>query len=375
MKAPNSLLGSVAPLLILSTHWNAAHGLLTTSAAPSSTTSPFCRTQPYFATLRGGGGARLRMRRNWNPHKATAVDDGDTTGGGASSRRKTPSAAEVEAAQTDAYEQRLTCATFVALSGILDVVLDGKTIIAGLSESVIPGLNTLWKFSFAYNIWRVSGIYEKINEEKDTAKLQYGIEVILRTMTAVWRQTGIIVTLLVLEDATKALQNRIPFVKELLLSLVGIAVAATLFLSYKETSALSLTEDSNPEETPRQQIVRHGRVTLRAMSLCSAAFLLEAAFLVFIALSQPSWGGRFGQFINIPTPLGLGSLLWGMRLSFGKALKVMTEKTNKDLNITPEATLDLQEATIKFWSKAKSTVKLEVFLKVGSVLVSFLKGG
>ena len=366
MKAPNSLLVLAVPLafLLCACRMETVQGLVT---VPAST-----GFQPSFVALRGGARVgHIMNRKNLHPRKAATVDDSDES----KSKRKTPTPAEVEAARTEAYEQRLTCATFVALSGILDVVLDGKTILAGLSESVIPGLNTLWKFSFAYNIWRVSGVYEKINHEKDKAKLQYGIEVILRTMTAVWRQTGIIVTLLILEDATKALQDRIPFVKELLLSLVGIAVVATLYLSYQETSSLSLTEDSDPDETPRQQIIRHGRVTLRAMSLCSAAFLLEAAFLVFIALSQGTWGGRIGQFISIPTPLGLGSLLWAMRLSFGKALKAMTEKTNKNLDMTPEATLDLQEATIKFWSKAKSTVKLEVLLKVGSVLVGFLKGG
>jgi hypothetical protein len=237
------------------------------------------------------------------------------------------------------------------------------------------GLETLWRFSLAYNLWQASHLYKRLYQETDVIAMEREVETIMRTMTAVWRQAGVVVVLSLMEKTTKALRYKIPFVDEILLSLLGVALVSTVFLSRKETETLALAEykSKKRDELPRDRLIRHGRVTLRAMSFCSAAFLLDALFLGLIALSQDSWSVKALKLIHLPTPLGLGTLLWTLRKAFGKGLKVLTHSSNKNFVMTSKTGMELQKATVSFWTKAKRTIRLQVVLTAGAAILSLVK--
>jgi hypothetical protein len=279
-------------------------------------------------------------------------------------------AADVEAASVR-NSLRMACAKMAVISASVDLLLEGKDILAGKRGAWLLSLKTLWKFSFSYHIWRISRLH---NQVQDVDTFTRGVEGILRTMTAVWRQTGIVVTLLILEEAAFAWRDKIPFVRHILTTLLGGAMLAVLYLSRKEILSLSLASctGDRAHETPRQRISRHGRVTLRAMSVCSAAFCLEGALIGFIALSQSSWPAFFGKLLSIPTPVGLGTILWEMRKAFGPVLKQLSEEDNTRMSVTPQASIDLNTSTELFWTKAKGTLFLETVLKVAAAAIAVL---
>jgi hypothetical protein len=301
--------------------------------------------------------------RIWNSEK----NDGNVC--------RNPTNVDVEVALSRANNLRFACAKIAALSAIVDLLLEGKVILAGDSGRWWLSLTTLWKLSLSINVWHIARLFARIPQEQDVDKFTQGAEEILRTMTAVWRQTGIVVTLLILRKATMAWQDRIPFVRQILVTLVIGAVGATLYLSSKENPSLSLavSEREKDNETPGQRIGRHGRVTLRTMALCSSAFLLQGALIGFVAISQTSWGAFWGQLSHIPTPIGLGTLLWSMRKAFGHVLSQLSGGSSTKMSVSSQARIELNEATAKFWAKAKTTMLLETALKIVVAAVSLAK--
>lgn len=153
--------------------------------------------------------------RIWNSEK----NDGNVC--------RNPTNVDVEVALSRANNLRFACAKIAALSAIVDLLLEGKVILAGDSGRWWLSLTTLWKLSLSINVWHIARLFARIPQEQDVDKFTQGAEEILRTMTAVWRQTGIVVTLLILRKATMAWQDRIPFVRQILVTLVIGAVGAT----------------------------------------------------------------------------------------------------------------------------------------------------
>jgi hypothetical protein len=268
----------------------------------------------------------------------------------------------------------LGAAKMALISALVDIAIEREMIFSPDGSLWLLIVTVLWKLSFAYNIWQSAVLYQKLPTITDQAQLANGIVHVMRMTTNIWRQTSLVVSLPILEKVLSAWEGQFPVVKPLLLGLVGTVTAMTWYVSSRETKSLQLPTRSGPDrnEGPGQRIARHGKVTLRAMSMCASAFILHAMLIPAVALKTGSWVGGIMALLEISSRVALATLLWNLRTSFASALKEISTENNKDLIISDESSIKLYEAQGGFFSKAREVLKTETLGKVAAVLIPLL---
>jgi hypothetical protein len=273
-------------------------------------------------------------------------------------------------------ETRLSAAKTAAIGALVDIVLELKSIITdGNTSSVswLSNLTILYKLSLAYNIWQSALLYKKLPGVADRTHLVDGIVRVMRMTTVVWRQTAIIVCMNIVRQVLAAYEKKFPMVKQILIGLVGTVTAVTLYVSTKEIRSLQLPESPDREkETAGQCVARHGKVSIRAMSLCCSAFLIETMLIPVMALTMGSWFGGFLELSGVSSRFALATFLWNLRSSFASALKQMTAEDNTNLLLSDKASIQLYEAQSRFFDKAERLLKVEMVVKIISSLISLL---
>lgn len=101
-------------------------------------------------------------------------------------------------------------------------------------------IHTLWKVSFAYNLWRVSGLFQRLPETKGGIdQVAQNPWQLLRVMTAVWGQSAIGVTLVSAISVLVTWQDKVPNVPQALLALVLVGATAAIYSNSNETKELA----------------------------------------------------------------------------------------------------------------------------------------
>jgi len=285
------------------------------------------------------------------------------------------SSASPEEERYKANQVMLYCAKIVALSAMIDFVVGGSKLLAGVAagEWIIP-LTTLWKVIFSFNMWRVSKMYNaKID---NNAELYKTIENVMTSMTGIWRRLAFMVALLTTYEVVLAWKNYIPNIRLVLNVLFGVVGAVSMFLSTKETQSLKVAPSSpdsmSEKEAPAERIARLGRITVRAMLLGVSAFVLDSIFTPIIAIGRKSWGGSIVELLNLTVSIPFATLLWKLRKSYIIFIEDLTNpsfKNTKNWTLKPETQIQLAVAQQKFWANVKSFQQTQIFFKVLAVMV------
>ena len=330
-------------LLVVALSINVALGLSFPSArpvlrSPSTTSSPLIRSKAASTTYVAAA--------------VSAVDDLDDVG-------------DVEKERNDAIQAIRSCSKMVAVSASLDLVL-GKPAIEmnwKSQEVILLALTALWKFSFAFNTASASQMYIAFNKESDAYKAALDLEKILTTMTFVWRQSGVMVAIITATKVAVAWKDTLPCINKGIMATAFVTFAATFCAAMNDTKSLDTRDHPNPKQA---SIGKIGRVTGRAMLLCSTAFFLEAAFALLLAASsfRNSWTSSIVALLNIPNPLAIAGLLRHLRRDFISALQDVVEVGNDEFHTTPGVRKALHQSQQRFYGKVKGVVQVSLLTKV-----------
>ena len=364
---------------------------------------------------------------------SSADTDNDTTGAPVEERRK-------------ANSIMIYCAQILAVSSVVDLVVEGGS---ELVRTVQTGqwffpVTTLWKLTFSYSLYKVSRLYHTIDNNnatvssttittqtanQDNVKDVYTvIEQVLRSMTGIWRRLAFFVALLTMHEVILVWREALPNIRTILHIAFVVVGFISAKLSTKETQHLIMINDDTvaaaaaattatttvttktkndntdnndtnndtsslvvapPIASPQQRIVHSGRITVRAMGLCVAAFVLDSILTPVVAVRKVTvpdkkYGAAILDLVNLTTSIPFATLLWKLRkayIIFLQNIKVeeegiATPKANAKprTTIKPELQINLAIAQQKFWGEIKTFLQTEMVLKViavvGKVLLS-----
>jgi len=316
-------------------------------------------THSILIASRGGGKFIRRTKK-----EGTISLDSDN-----SNRESSLSSTDLE--REKANEVIFSCSKIMALSAVIDFSVDRSKYAFGIGTSkwIFP-LTTLWKLSFAYNMWRVSRLYRSKTETR--TELLKAIERLMKTMTGIWRKLAFMAALWIINEVVLACNNSFPNIRPVLTILFSIAGAISMYLSTNETRTLeSSTTTFGYTETSAQRIVILGKSTVRAMLIGVSVFFLDSIFIPVVAFSKKSWGDTIWDLTNLPTLLAMTKCLWTLRKSFISFIEDFSSQssTRNNWTLKPETQIQLAVAQQKFWSQTKSFFVSEM---IGKIVTSIL---
>ena len=367
---------------------------------------------------------------------SSADTDNDTTGAPVEERRK-------------ANSIMIYCAQILAVSSVVDLVVEGGS---ELVRTVQTGqwffpVTTLWKLTFSYSLYKVSRLYHTIDNNnatvssttittqtanQDNVKDVYTvIEQVLRSMTGIWRRLAFFVALLTMHEVILVWREALPNIRTILHIAFVVVGFISAKLSTKETQHLIMINDDTvaaaaaattatttvttktkndntdnndtnndtsslvvapPIASPQQRIVHSGRITVRAMGLCVAAFVLDSILTPVVAVRKVTvpdkkYGAAILDLVNLTTSIPFATLLWKLRKAYIIFLQNIKEEEEEGIatpkakanaktrtTIKPELQINLALAQQKFWGEIKTFLQTEMVLKViavvGKVLLS-----
>eukprot|EP00978_Attheya_sp_CCMP212_P014912 scaffold38286_cov52-Attheya_sp.AAC.1 len=280
-----------------------------------------------------------------------------------------------------AVEALERCAKFSALSAVVDIGTVGSDFVNG---DWLAALRTIWKVTFAVNLWQVGRIQrgfvlgqdlQKKNEEQDALQLLK----VLDRMTRVWRVAATMTFLTTTTGVLKAWGTHIPLLQEGLIALVLTVIAGVFYYSSQETKDLTNVDIDTAREDPfLPRIEKKGAVLVRVMGMACAALFLKVGLLPIIALSTAphAWQKSVLTLLDIPTPLALATCLLSFRRSYVNILldvssQPQANKKTDDLPWQPESQQQLAQEAHKFYSKIFTTLRGEIISKTLFAIRSF----
>jgi hypothetical protein len=320
----------------------------------------------------------------------SSSDDVSTSisrGGGGGNDNGTSSSPAEERAKANGI--MIYCAKIIALSALLDLVVDGSEIFSGFATGkwMLP-LTTLWKASLAFDMWRVSKLYSI--KPETVAELYKLFEKIMISMTGIWRRLASMVTLLTWADVVSVYNSPSNIHLYMALNVLsGVIVLVTIRLSAKETQHLIIAvEDSTTNkvtsdgEVSIQQIAHSGRITVRAMLLGVVAFTLQSIVIPLTAFTKPR-KEVIMELLHITTvSIPFAVSLFKLRKSLIIFIEDLTSSVNNTANnspkgiskqqsigIQPKTQIQFAVAQQDFWGKIRSFQTTQMVLKVVTVVV------
>ncbi|VEU41139.1 unnamed protein product [Pseudo-nitzschia multistriata] len=283
-----------------------------------------------------------------------------------------------EEERTKANEIMTYCAKITALSAVVDLLVDGSSLIAGIASGdwIFP-LTTLWKVSFSYNVWRVSKLYKK--KTKTVSDLYQLLEKFLVRMTGIWRRLAVMVSLLSLESVVTVWKDSIPNIRPALNALYAFVGIVSIKLSANETENLAIKRpEGQDDEASPQRIVRLGRVAVRAMSLGVSAFVLDSIMTPAIALRKPR-GEAIVLLLDLTVSIPFAIVLWKLRRSYigfiedvaNTPIGGSSSPTMKARVVKPETQIQLAIAQQNFWGRIKSFQQHQMFYKTLALIAQY----
>lgn len=262
------------------------------------------------------------------------------------------------------------CAKYSAFSAAVDIGTLGSEFV---DANWISALRTIWKLTFAFNLWQVGRMYRSFTsydqavskKNKDQDKLQ--LLKIIDRMTRVWRVAATMVFLAATTGVFEAWGTHIGLLREGLFALVLTVIVGVFYYSSQETKVITTTDTSEDPFLPRIQ--KKGAILVRAQGMACAALFLEVGLIPVIALSNVphSWQATVLTLLGIPTPLVLGTCLLFFRHSYVNILLDMSQnkakKTDGLLPWQPESQQKLALAAQKFCSELFSTFRADMIAK------------
>ena len=275
------------------------------------------------------------------------------------------------------------CAKIIALSSLLDLVVDGSEIFSDFATGkwLLP-LTTLWKVGLAFDMWRVSKLYAV--KPETVAGLYTLFGKIMISMTGIWRRLAFMITLLTWAEVISVYNS--PYMALNVLS--GVIVLVTMRLSAIETQHLIIDiEDSTNKvtldsEVSIQQVAHLGRTTVRAMLLGVVAFTLQSIMIPVTAFTKPRKEAIKALLHIITVSIPFAVSLFKLRKSLIIFIEDLTSSVNNTANnsskginkqqsigIQPKTQIQFAVAQQNFWGEIKSFHNTEMVLKVATVVV------
>ena len=275
------------------------------------------------------------------------------------------------------------CAKIIALSSLLDLVVDGSEIFSDFATGkwLLP-LTTLWKVGLAFDMWRVSKLYAV--KPETVAGLYTLFGKIMISMTGIWRRLAFMITLLTWAEVISVYNS--PYMALNVLS--GVIVLVTMRLSAIETQHLIIDiEDSTNKvtldsEVSIQQVAHLGRTTVRAMLLGVVAFTLQSIMIPVTAFTKPRKEAIMALLHIITVSIPFAASLFKLRKSLIIFIEDLTSSVNNTANnsskginkqqsigIQPKTQIQFAVAQQNFWGEIKSFHNTEMVLKVATVVV------
>ena len=275
------------------------------------------------------------------------------------------------------------CAKIIALSSLLDLVVDGSEIFSDCATGkwLLP-LTTLWKVGLAFDMWRVSKLYAV--KPETVADLYTLFGKIMISMTGIWRRLAFMITLLTWAEVISVYNS--PYMALNVLS--GVIVLVTMRLSAIETQHLIIDiEDSTNKvtldsEVSIQQVAHLGRTTVRAMLLGVVAFTLQSIMIPVTAFTKPRKEAIKALLHIITVSIPFAASLFKLRKSLIIFIEDLTSSVNNTANnsskginkqqsigIQPKTQIQFAVAQQNFWGEIKSFHNTEMVLKVATVVV------
>ena len=280
------------------------------------------------------------------------------------------------------------CAKIIALSSLLDLVVDGSEIFSDFATGkwLLP-LTTLWKVGLAFDMWRVSKLYAV--KPETVAGLYTLFGKIMISMTGIWRRLAFMITLLTWAEVISVYNS--PYMALNVLS--GVIVLVTMRLSAIETQHLIIDiEDSTNKvtldsEVSIQQVAHLGRTTVRAMLLGVVAFTLQSIMIPVTAFTKPRKEAIKALLHIITVSIPFAVSLFKLRKSLIIFIEDLTSSVNNTANnsskginkqqsigIQPKTQIQFAVAQQNFWGKIKSFHNTQMVLKVVTVMVQLKIG-
>ena len=280
------------------------------------------------------------------------------------------------------------CAKIIALSSLLDLVVDGSEIFSDCATGkwLLP-LTTLWKVGLAIDMWRVSKLYAVKPETVVGLYTLFGK--IMISMTGIWRRLAFMITLLTWAEVISVYNS--PYMALNVLS--GVIVLVTMRLSAIETQHLIIDiEDSTNKvtldsEVSIQQVAHLGRTTVRAMLLGVVAFTLQSIMIPVTAFTKPRKEAIKALLHIITVSIPFAVSLFKLRKSLIIFIEDLTSSVNNTANnsskginkqqsigIQPKTQIQFAVAQQNFWGKIKSFHNTQMVLKVVTVMVQLKIG-
>ena len=276
---------------------------------------------------------------------------------------------DAPATESQALDSIKLCVKTTAVAAVVDIFVNTVGTSQPLRDffqtpvGVVTGVWIVWKVVFAANLWRVCSLLE-INPVLDGRKqgMVDRVETILKSMTSVWRVGALAVSATVTLNMMAIYQHHLPRIQHRVVGVFVVALLVSGVLHSRQTSDLRVSLSTENSDATR---IRHrGLVTARAMAVTSAALFLQTAFIPIMALGQDTWLGSLKILSNIPTPLGIATLLLPLRRSFLRTLSETTE-TGRELSATSEDTKTLlSTAQVKFYGEIQRTIRKELLTKM-----------
>ena len=275
------------------------------------------------------------------------------------------------------------CAKIIALSSLLDLVVDGSETFSDFATGkwLLP-LTTLWKVGLAFDMWRVSKLYAV--KPETVAGLYTLFGKIMISMTGIWRRLAFMITLLTWAEVISVYNS--PYMALNVLS--GVIVLVTMRLSAIETQHLIIDiEDSTNKvtldsEVSIQQVAHLGRTTVRAMLLGVVAFTLQSIMIPVTAFTKPRKEAIMALLHIITVSIPFAASLFKLRKSLIMFIEDLTSSVNNTANnsskginkqqsigIQPKTQIQFAVAQQNFWGEIKSFHNTEMVLKVATVVV------
>ena len=275
------------------------------------------------------------------------------------------------------------CAKIIALSSLLDLVVDGSEMFSDFATGkwLLP-LTTLWKVGLAFDMWRVSKLYAV--KPETVAGLYTLFGKIMISMTGIWRRLAFMITLLTWAEVISVYNS--PYMALNVLS--GVIVLVTMRLSAIETQHLIIDiEDSTNKvtldsEVSIQQVAHLGRTTVRAMLLGVVAFTLQSIMIPVTAFTKPRKEAIKALLHIITVSIPFAVSLFKLRKSLIIFIEDLTSSVNNTANnsskginkqqsigIQPKTQIQFAVAQQNFWGEIKSFHNTEMVLKVATVVV------